>query len=101
MLQFKSADSVTKALNLMVQASLFSSADASKLTAFVQSTQESEDSDADMELGAPAADVYEGHGGGIIDTLNSMLEKAQAQLAEASKKEETALQNFEMLKQSL
>merc|ERR1719281_989841 len=101
MLQVQNVNSVTQALNLMVQASMFSSADASKLTAFVQSTQETDDTDADTELGAPAAAVYEGQGGGIIDTINGLLEKAQTQLAESTKKEETAANNFDMLKQSL
>merc|ERR1719356_2314909 len=83
----------------MVQASMLSSADASKLTALVQTAQDS--SDSDLEFGAPAAAVYEGHSDGIIGTLEGLTEKAESQLDKARKTETTSLQNFEMLKQSL
>merc|ERR1719169_340299 len=65
MLQLKSARSITEALSVMVQASVFSSADASRLTALVQTQQ----GDSDEEMGAPAAAVYEGHSDGIVGTL--------------------------------
>jgi len=94
-LQGDSANNVVSALAVMVQASLIDSSDASKLTAFVQSSNE------DEETGAPAAAAYEGHSGGILDTLDNLKEKAEAQLAEARKKEETSLHNFDMPKQSL
>merc|ERR1719420_1739752 len=89
----KSATSLTEALGVMVQASVLSSADASRLTALVQT----DDSDA----GAPAASVYEGHSDGIIGTLEGLTEKAEGQLDKARKTETTSLQNFQMLKQSL
>jgi hypothetical protein len=97
MLQLKNAKDITSALNILVQASAFNSADASRLTALVQSAQSADDDDA----GAPDAAVYESHSGGIIDTLEGLHEKAEGQLADARKKETTALHNFEMLKQSL
>jgi len=99
MLQLKSATSITEALSIMVQASAFSSADASRLTALVQ-TQQS-DSDSDDQMGAPAAQVYKGHSDGIIGTLEGLSEKAEGQLDKARKTESTAEQNFQMLKQSL
>jgi hypothetical protein len=97
MLQLKSATSVTEALTVMVQASVLSSADASRLTALVQTTNEDEDS----STGSPAAAVYEGQSGGIIGTLEGLTEKAEAQLDKARKAESTSLQNYQMLKQSL
>merc|ERR1719380_367068 len=97
MLQLKSASSITEALSVMVQASVMSSADASRLTAMVQTEQ----SDSDAELGAPAAQVYEGHSDGIIGTLEGLTEKAEGQLDKARKTEATAVQNYQMLKQSL
>jgi len=97
MLQLKSASSITEAFSAMVQASMLSSADASQLTALVQTSQDS--SDADM--GSPAAAVYEGKSGGIIDTLDGLTEKAQGQLDKARKSEQTSAQNYQMLKQSL
>merc|ERR1719399_2588189 len=65
MAQLKSVGSVTKALSVMVEATSLSSADASKLAAFVQSNEESDES----ELGAQAGATYEGHSDGIIGTL--------------------------------
>lgn len=101
MLQLKNAGSIADALKVMVQASVLSSADASKLTALVQSEQDSSNSDSDLDVGAPAAAVYEGHSDGIIGTLESLTEKAEAQLDKARKTETTSLHNYEMLKQSL
>jgi len=98
MLQMKSASSLTDALKVMVQASALSSADATRLTAMVQ-TENTEDDE--QEPGAPASAVYEGHSDGIIGTLEGLNEKAQGQLDEARKTETTNLHNFEMLKQSL
>jgi len=97
MLQLKSAKSLTDALGVMVQASVMSSADATRLTALVQTQQESDDS----ETGSPAAAVYEGHSDGIIGTLEGLTEKAEGQLDKARKTETSSLQNYQMLKQSL
>merc|ERR1719214_66661 len=97
MLQLKSATSITDALSVMVQASALSSADASRLTALVQTEQ----SDSDDDMGAPAAQVYKGHSDGIIGTLEGLTEKAEGQLDKARKTETTAIQNYQMLKQSL
>ena len=97
MLQLQSATSITQALSVMVQASGFSSADASRLTALVQTDQ----GDADEAAGAPAAAVYEGHSDGIIGVLEGLSEKAESQLEKARGAESKSLQNFQMLKQSL
>merc|ERR1719271_2375478 len=95
MVQLKTATSITDAFKVMVQASMMSSADATRLTALVQTT------DDDSETGAPAASVYEGHSDGIIGTLEGLTEKADSQLTSARKAEDTAVQNYQMLKQSL
>jgi len=96
-LQMKNAGSLANALSVMVQASQLSTADAGKLTALVQSSADSDDSDN----GAPDAAVYTSQSGGIVDTLQSLLEKGEAQLSELRSKETAAKNNFEMLKQSL
>ena len=57
--------------------------------------------DGDESLGAPAASIYEGHSGGIVDTLNDLLEKASSQLDDARKTDTADLHNFQMQKQSL
>jgi hypothetical protein len=95
MLQLQNAKDVASALNILVQASAFDSADASRLTALVQSASDDEDA------GAPDAAVYESHSGGIVETLEGLNDKAEGQLSDARKKETSALHNFEMLKQSL
>jgi chromosome segregation ATPase len=99
MMQLTRMPTLMKAFEAMVQASVISTADASKLTAFVQGGQQ--DSDDDAETGAPEAAVYESHSSGIIDTLEGLLEKASEQLDSLRKTETNALHNFEMLKQSL
>merc|ERR1719389_151005 len=83
----------------MVEASSISAEDGKRLTALVQSQQESEDSDA--ELGAPDPKAYENKSGGIVDVLNELLEKAEGQLADARKTESNAQHNYDMLKQEL
>merc|ERR1719359_870175 len=71
------AGDVVQALSALVQASMLSSNDAQTLTALVQSSKgEAEDSD----VGSPDAAVYEGHSGGIIETLEGLKEKASSQL---------------------
>jgi len=97
MVQIKNAGSISQALNLLVQASAISSADAKHLTALVQSSQESEDSD----VGAPAGEVYVGHSGDIVETLQGILDKANDQLASSRNAETTNLHNFELMKQAL
>merc|ERR1719456_506843 len=98
-MQLKSAGSVTEALKVLVQGAAINSADASRLTALVQSSSD-DDSDADS-LGAPAPDAYKSQSGGIVDTLGDLKEKGETQLDEARKKEQNALNKFQMVQQSL
>jgi len=93
----KAGNNIAQALSALVDASLIASSDAQKLTALVQDSN-SEDED---DSGAPAAAVYEGHSSGIIDTLESLLEKAKGSLAKARATETSNANNFAMLKQSL
>lgn len=97
MMQLKSANSLKQVFSIMVKASTLNTADAAKLTAFVQSSADDDDS----EFGAPAGAVYESHSGGIVDVLQGLLDAAQEQLDTARKQERTEVHNFEMLKQSL
>merc|ERR1719229_532231 len=101
MLQLSHASDVVQALSTMVQASMLSSADAGRLTALVQSSAKGTGEDSDLDVNAPDAAVYEGHSGGIIETLEGLKEKAEGQLDTARKTESTNLNNFELLKQSL
>jgi hypothetical protein len=88
-----------KGINAILDAASISSSDKQKLTALVQSHEESEDDDS--ELGAPQAANYESKSGSIVDILADMKGKAEVQLSELRKAENTAKQNFEKLKQSL
>merc|ERR1719362_1098056 len=97
MLQVKNAGSIVQAISTLVQAASLSAQDGAKLTALIQNSQQT----ADDDVGVPAAAVYEGHSSDIIDTLESLLEKAEQQLADARAKETAAQNNYEMLKQSL
>jgi len=95
MVQLKSAGSIVEVLSYMVKAQSLTTADGSKLTALVQEAQQDDDA------GAPDPAVYESQSGGVVDTLNSLLEEAQTQLDEARSTETADIQNFEMLRQSL
>jgi len=97
LMQVKSANSLADALAVMVRASSLNSMDAAGITAFMQSST----SDDDDDMAAPAAAVYESSSGGIIDTLNGLLEKGETQLNTATATETTNKNNFDQLKQAL
>merc|ERR1719327_1586952 len=88
---------MTDALSTVMQAAGMTGQDRGKLTALLQS----QDDDDDDETGAPAAATYENKSGGIVDVLNGMKEKAEAELADLRKAEGDARANFNMLKGSL
>jgi len=97
MAQLKNAGTLTQALAVLVQGSMLSTADSSRLASLVQSSSD----DEDAPPGAPAAAAYKGQSGGIVEVLSDLLEKAEDQLEGARKKETQDLHAFEMLKQSL
>merc|ERR1719478_1652743 len=99
MMQLQSAQNVAQALSVMVEASSLNTADAARLTAFLQHTQSDEDSND--ETGAPAAAVFKGSSGGIIATLQDLYEKGETQLEKARSTETKSVQAYEMLAQSL
>merc|ERR1719453_2754233 len=90
-----SMDNLVKSLSLIVDAAGFTNTDQKKLVALVQAQGE------DSEAGAPAAAVYKSQSGGIVDVLEDLKEKAEAELAEARKTESNAAHNYAMMKQSL
>jgi len=97
MLQLQGTKGLLQALTTLVQAQELSSGDASKLTALVQSSEDADDED----MGAPDPAAYKGHSGGIVETLEGLLDKARGQVEAAEKKEINEKHNFGMLKQSL
>lgn len=102
MLQLPKAVGVTQALAILVQASNLGANDGAKLSALLQSFQNSDDDSLSQELaGAPAAAVYESKSGTIVETLEDILQKARAQLDAAEKAEMNNIHNFEVLKASI
>merc|ERR1719498_359948 len=74
--------------------------DKARVTALLQSQSE----DEDLELqpgGAPDPAAYKSQSGGILATLEDMLEKAKAEHADAQKAEMNAKFDFDMLKQKI
>jgi len=98
-LQLKNANNIVAALKVLVQSASISSADGSRLTAFLQSQQESHDDDA--EFGAPDPAAYKSKSGGIVDVLNDLLADAEGQLEDARKKESNTQHNYELIKLEL
>lgn len=98
MLQLKGMQDITQAMDAMVQASVINSADASRLTALVQSADTESDG---ASLGAPDPAAYKHPSASIVTTLEDLLDKAEAQLETARKTEATNARNYQMLKQSL
>merc|ERR1719361_2586407 len=93
------ANKVVQALGALVDAAGFSGGDRNRLSALIQSQQGNDEEDA--LFGAPAAAVYKSHSSGIVDILVDMKEKAESELGDLRKAENSAKHNFNMLKQSL
>merc|ERR1719336_745210 len=94
----KNVAGALRALSTVLDAASFSSSDQKKLAALVQSQQ---GDDADDELGSPTAAAYKSHSSNILDVLEDLKEKAEAQLSDLRKAEVNTKHNFEMLRQSL
>merc|ERR1719271_2189489 len=93
---------VTDALEGLMDAASVNSLDKAKVQALLQSG--SGDMDLALALqpgGAPDPAAYKAKSGGILDTLEDMLEKAKAEHADAQKAEMNAKFDFDMLKQKL
>jgi chromosome segregation ATPase len=88
------------ALSAVVDSAGMRAADVKTLTAFVQSQQQTDDDD-DAPDGAPAAAAYKSHSGGIVETLEDLKSKAEAELAGLRKDESNSAQNYNLLKGSL
>merc|ERR1719174_2745767 len=97
LVQLKNAGSVVDALRVLVQAAAFPVADADRLTSFLQASQR----DQDGAMGAPDPAAYESKSGGIVATLEDLLDEAKTALDKARNKEAEDLNNFEVLVQTL
>merc|ERR1719487_2596842 len=75
--------------------------DSSKLAALLQTQHQAAEDEDDFMLGAPDPAVFKSNAGGIVETINSLLEDAKTELEEARKKEVTNKHNYELLKLEL
>jgi chromosome segregation ATPase len=91
-----SINAMLSSLSVVIDAAGFSTADKNHLTALIQSHSSDE-----QEPGAPAAALYKTHSSNIVDVLEDLKEKAEAELADLRKAEGSSKHNFNMLKQSL
>merc|ERR1719428_1970527 len=90
----------------MIDAAALPGGDRTKLLALVQSRQGEPEEEADAEadeatLGAPDPAVYKTHSKPIVEVLEDMKDKAEAELADLRRAEVSAQHNYDMLKQSL
>merc|ERR1719178_266872 len=91
---------VSEALTAIVESAMVSSGDKAQVQALLQA-QTSED-DLDLQpAGAPDPASYKSKSGGIVDTLEDMLEKAKGELGDAQKAEMNSKFDYDMLKQKL
>merc|ERR1719379_2636193 len=100
---------VLSVLKTVIDAASMNAHDKKKLLALAQSNSNEDDAEMDAAtaemkesmMGAPDPAAYKGHSTSIIDILEDMREKAEAQLDEARKAEMNSKHNYELLKQSL
>lgn len=95
------ATNLVQSLSIVADAASLNVADKKTLLGFAQMRQSTSDADDDEAPGAPAAAVYKSQSGNIIDVLEDLKEKAEAELSDLRKAETNAKHNFQMLKQSL
>lgn len=95
LLEVQKAPDVLAAIDAMVSSAMIGAADADGLTAFMQNSEEA------SELAPREAPVYEGKSASIVEMLEDMQDKANAELKELRSKEASARHAFEMLQQSL
>merc|ERR1719316_1764488 len=87
-------------LSHIVEAAWIDTATKEKVQAMMQSQDGDEDTDLSLQPQATVT-AYEGHGGGILDTLGELQEKAETALSKARKGEMEQEHAFQMIKMSL
>jgi len=98
-----------QSLSTVIDAAALSSNDKKKLVALVQSQSRSEDTEeqkadaeeAMMTAGAPDPVAYKTHSTSIVDVLEDLKDKAEAELSDLRKAETNSAHNYNMLKSSL
>merc|ERR1740127_56018 len=93
---------VSAALESVLTAASVNAADKKQVQPLLQAQTADEDQDLELQpAGAPDPAAYKSQSGGIVATLEDMLEKAKAELADAQKAEMNSKFDYDMLKQKL
>jgi len=93
---------VSAALESVLSAASVNAADKKQVQALLQAQTSDEDQDLELQpAGAPDPAAYKSQSGGIVATLEDMLEKAKGELAAAQKAEMNSKFDYDMLKQKL
>jgi len=96
----KGLGALANGLSKVIEATWVNSAQRSVVQSLIQSETSADDEDLSLQPQATAA-AFSSQGGGILDTLKDMQEKAEGTLTESRQTEMKANHAFEMLKQSL
>lgn len=95
----KTLEEVMLGLSAVVDAASFiGDDDKEKLMSLIQSREDADDAADDSQ---PATAAYEGHSGGIVEVMEDMRDKAEAQLRKERSEEAKAVHNFEMTETAL
>lgn len=90
----KTLEDVMLGLSAVVDAASFiGDDDKEKLMSLIQSREDADDAVDDSQ---PAPAAYESHSGGIVEVMEDMRDKAEAQLRKERNEEAKAVHNFEM-----
>jgi chromosome segregation ATPase len=96
----KDLSNLAKGLSTIVEASWVNSKQKAVVQSLLQSSESDGDEDLSLQPQATAAS-YSSQGGGILDTLKDMTEKAESTLSDARAEEMKSAHAYAMLKQSL
>merc|ERR1719191_388139 len=100
----KAVEALTKALSTVIDSThVVSSKAKAKLQGFLQSQEEAEDENKDLQMPAseaPEAANYESHSGGILSTIKDLEVKDEDQLS-ATRKSEMQQHAYDMMKMSM
>merc|ERR1719201_2726498 len=96
----KDLSKLTASLSKIIEASWVNSQQKKVVQSLLQSSAEEDDEDLSLQPQATAA-AFTSQGGGILDTIKDMTEKAEGTLTDARGTEMKSKHEFEMLKSSL
>jgi len=101
----KAVEALTKALSTVIDSThVVSSKAKAKLQGFLQSQEEAEDENKDLQMPAseaPEAANYESHSGGILSTIKDLEVKDEDQLSATRKSEMQEQHAYDMMKMSM